>query len=99
MGIQDDNIVWLALDVILFALHDLRSMDANLRESARVFFEGDPEESTYRFWLEILHVDVTEGLPTPEDVTKLISEAGYKSPLDARASKLHQLSKYPKPCK
>ena len=93
----DDNVIWLALDVILFAVHDWQGNDEKLKASAQVFFDADPDESNYLLWLDVLKINLDDGIPTPEEISSMIKEAGYRNPLDARASKLHQLSKYPKP--
>lgn len=94
---SSNNILWLALDVILFALHDWQGDDEKLKRSAEIFFEADPDESNYLLWLDILQINLDHGIPTPEEIMIMIKDAGYRNPLDARASKLHQLSKYPKP--
>lgn len=86
-----DKVKWLALDVILFAIHDWLGDDELLKQSAIVFFSGEEGESLYPFWLEVLEINVDSGLPTPQEIVTMLREAGYSKPLDARASKLYQL--------
>lgn len=89
----DDNIIWLALDVILYALHDLKGKNEKLKKSAEIFFSADSRESHYRLWLELLKINTDDGVPTPDEIAMALKKAGYRNPLDARASKLHQLPK------
>ena len=86
-----EKVKWLALDIILFAVHDWLGDNERLRRSAIVFFSGDERESLYHFWLSVLDINIDKGVPSPEEIVTMLGDAGYSKPLDARASKLYQL--------
>lgn len=91
--VQATNLKWLALDIILYALHDYLGKNKELRMSAIVFFQGDPAESNYGLCLDVLEVNIDKGYPQPDEILEMLLQAGYKKPLDARPSKLHQLAR------
>lgn len=73
------------IEIILQALYDYfaecnnpdtQDEDLANRESARVFFEGDPDTSLYRFYLGLLGVSTKDGLPSPQEIVENLALIG-----------------------
>lgn len=71
------NIQLFILEIIIQALYDYyapcnnpdtQEEDLANRQSAIVFFDGDPQYSLYRFYLGLLGVSTKDGLPSPQEM-------------------------------
>lgn len=76
------NITLFIIEIIIQALYDYynpcdnpytREDDLINQHSAKTFFDGNPEESHYRFYLGLLGVSTKDGLPTPQEIAGNLS--------------------------